>query len=128
MIICDHHMPDIDGVTYLQFAKQCQPGSIRILLSGLADHQALAQAINQAEIYRYIPKPWDNDELIVIINEALKLYRVREQDRQDLDLFHIQKHRSDAERMQIRMLETRHGELYEVRRDEHGLIILDGDE
>lgn len=128
VIICDHHMPEIDGVTYLQFAKQCQPGSIRILLSGLADHQALTQAINQAEIYRYIPKPWDNDELVAIINAALTLYRTREQERKDLDLFHLEKHRSDAERMQISMLKSRHGDLYEVRRDEHGFIILEGDD
>ncbi|BBP82919.1 hypothetical protein PHLH8_25610 [Pseudomonas sp. Pc102] len=128
VIVCDHHMPDIDGVTYLQFAKQCQPASIRILLSGMADHQALMQAINQAEIYRFIPKPWENEELLATVRGALTLYRTREHDRRELDLLQIHKHRGEAERMQIKVLKTRHGELYEVQRDEQGRIVLDGEE
>lgn len=128
IIVCDHHMPDIEGVTYLQFAKQCQPHSIRILLSGLADHNALMQAINQAEIYRFISKPWDDDELLKTLADGLKVYEARAQDRKELTMLQLHQHRVEAEHMQIQVLKIRHGALYEVKRDEDGALILDAEE
>jgi DNA-binding NtrC family response regulator len=70
VIIADYRMPLLDGVGYLAWAKQKSPGSTRLMLSAYSDNNALIEAINSAEVYRFIAKPWHNDELIEIVRQA----------------------------------------------------------
>jgi DNA-binding NtrC family response regulator len=70
VIIADYRMPLLDGVGYLAWAKQKSPGSTRLMLSAFSDNNALIAAINSAEVYRFIAKPWNNDELIEIVRQA----------------------------------------------------------
>jgi serine/threonine-protein kinase len=70
-IISDQRMPGMAGVELLRRAKEIAPGSMRILLTGYADLAAIVGSINDGEIYRFVAKPWDNNELRSIVREAV---------------------------------------------------------
>lgn len=79
VIVSDYQMPTADGVTYLQFAKQKQPNAIRLVLSAYGDRESMIKAINQAEVYRYLSKPWDDYELVAAIKSAVDLYQLHQE-------------------------------------------------
>ena len=72
LFVSDFRMPEMDGVEFLTKIKEIQPDSARIILSGYTDFDGLIGAINQAEIFRFITKPWNDYELILTIDQALK--------------------------------------------------------
>lgn len=74
LVISDYRMPEMDGVEFLQTVCQRWPETVRIVLSGYADTASVVSAINEGQIYKFIPKPWNDDELKVTINNALDLY------------------------------------------------------
>lgn len=78
VIISDQRMPGMSGVEFLQQAKKVAPSPIRILLTGYADINAVIDAINKGEVYRYVQKPWDEDDLRFIINSAYELFDLRQ--------------------------------------------------
>lgn len=82
VIVSDYQMPTADGVTYLQFAKQKQPTAIRLVLSAYGDRESMIKAINQAEVYRYLSKPWDDYELVAAIKSAVDLYQLQKENQQ----------------------------------------------
>jgi DNA-binding NtrC family response regulator len=57
LIISDYRMPSMDGVAFLQEAKQRRPDTVRIILSGYADISAVVDAINKGEVFKFIAKP-----------------------------------------------------------------------
>ncbi|MES2207679.1 MAG: HD domain-containing phosphohydrolase [Pseudomonadota bacterium] len=73
LVISDMRMPNMDGAQLLSTVKKRWPDICRILLTGYADMASTINVINQAEIYRYIAKPWDDSEILEIIKGALKL-------------------------------------------------------
>ncbi len=74
LIISDQRMPGMKGSEFLEKAKAILPDSIRILLTGYADITAVADAINKGGAYRYITKPWNDEELIQVIGEAARRF------------------------------------------------------
>jgi serine/threonine protein kinase/response regulator RpfG family c-di-GMP phosphodiesterase len=73
VIISDQRMPGMTGVELLRKARVLSPGTMRILLTGYADLAAIAGSINDGEIYRFVSKPWDNNELRGIVREAASI-------------------------------------------------------
>lgn len=71
LVISDARMPGMDGPTLLAEIRRKYPWCIRILLTGYADITSTIKAINDGQIYRYISKPWDDDELRLTIRQAL---------------------------------------------------------
>jgi len=63
-------MPEMSGVEFLRKAREQYPDAMRLLFTGYADIRAVIDAINQGNVYRYITKPWDPDELQTVIREA----------------------------------------------------------
>jgi len=74
IIISDYRMPKMNGVDFLRKVYKLWPHTIRIVLSGFADTVAIIEAINIGHIYKFIPKPWNDDELKVEISNALDRY------------------------------------------------------
>ena len=72
LIIADYQMPSMDGIEFLAQVKAIQPEVTRILLTGYADKESAIRAINQANLFQYIQKPWDNSELLLIIRGGLE--------------------------------------------------------
>lgn len=73
VVISDQRMPDKQGTEVLRDIKAASPNTLRILLTGYADLNAVIDSVNEGEIYRYITKPWQNDELKQIINKATEI-------------------------------------------------------
>jgi diguanylate cyclase (GGDEF)-like protein len=76
IIISDYRMPGKNGVEFLREAKVICPLAVRAILSGQMDLRHLAAALNEAEIHRFILKPWDNDYLHIQMLEALQTHRL----------------------------------------------------
>ena len=71
-IVTDYLMPKMNGIQLLARAKQLQPEAARVLLTGHADKQSAIQAINDIGLYQYLEKPWDNSQLLLVIQSAIE--------------------------------------------------------
>ncbi len=79
MVISDYLMPDMDGITFLGDVRRIKPGAIRIILTGYADKENAIKAINEVGLFQYIEKPWNNDDLLIIIRNGLEKQRLMKQ-------------------------------------------------
>ena len=75
VVVSDQRMPHKTGIELLREVKQVAPRTMRVLLTGYADLQATLDAINEGEVFRYINKPWSNDELKSVVAAAAKVAR-----------------------------------------------------
>ncbi len=74
VVISDHIMMDMNGDELLQRIHDIVPQTLTIMLTGQADMNAVTNAVNQANLYRYIAKPWENTDLILTVKEAIHTY------------------------------------------------------
>lgn len=72
IVISDMRMPEMDGAHFLERVRARWPDTIRILLTGYADVSSIIEAINRGEIYRYIAKPWDDNDMLLVVRDALE--------------------------------------------------------
>ncbi|MBA5636029.1 response regulator [Duganella sp. LX20W] len=72
LVISDMRMPEMDGARFLAQVRQRWPGVLRLLLTGYSDIQSIQDAINCGEIYRYITKPWDDNDIVLVVRHALE--------------------------------------------------------
>lgn len=79
VIVSDMRMPEMSGAEFLLQAANLWPDTPRILLTGYSDHESTVRAINDAKIYRYVSKPWDNDALRDLVDEAGRLAQLSQQ-------------------------------------------------
>jgi len=78
VILADQRMPGMSGVDFLAQSLAIQPQAIRMLITAYTDITASIDAINKGQIYNYISKPWEPDELQLIIRRAIERYRLQE--------------------------------------------------
>ncbi|MBI5639680.1 MAG: response regulator [Nitrospirae bacterium] len=74
LIVSDQRMPEMSGVEFLRNSRELSPDALRIVLTGYADVQAAVDAINKGGAYRYISKPWKDEELVQVIKDAVQRY------------------------------------------------------
>jgi response regulator RpfG family c-di-GMP phosphodiesterase len=74
-------MPVMTGIEFLESIIHIYPDTIRILLTGFADINAVMDAINRGQVYKYIVKPWQNDELKMYITNAMEIYKLRRENK-----------------------------------------------
>jgi len=72
LVLSDYLMPDMDGISFLSRFRELQPHAPRILLTGYADKENAIKAINEIGLFQYIEKPWDNDNLLIVLRNALE--------------------------------------------------------
>jgi len=82
IVISDQKMPEISGSEFLASIKNEFPDTIRILLTGYADMEALIEAINHGQIYYYLNKPWDEQQLRMLIQKSYEVYSLRIQNKE----------------------------------------------
>ena len=70
VVISDYRMPGLNGADVLQLVKGLQPDAIRIVVSATTEMVDILAAVNRAEVFRYLAKPWQQDELIATVREA----------------------------------------------------------
>lgn len=85
IVISDYRMPVMNGVDFLREVCAKWPDTVRIVLSGYADTAAIVAAINEGQIYKFVPKPWNDDELRVTVVNALEKYRLQKHNAQLLE-------------------------------------------
>lgn len=76
-ILSDHKMPEMDGVEFLKRSHDIAPDTMRLLVTAYTDAGILIDAINYAKIYRYIKKPYNPDELLLIVENALEYWQLK---------------------------------------------------
>jgi response regulator RpfG family c-di-GMP phosphodiesterase len=99
LVISDYLMPEMDGITFLAKVRETLPMVPRILLTGYADKENAIKAINNVGLYQYIEKPWDNEDLKLVIRNGLEKTtllqqleeKIREVERAQRELSDIQK-------------------------------------
>ena len=74
LVIADQVLPGMTGVEFLEKVIERNPSAIRMMLTGYADVASIVRAVNEGRIYRYIPKPWEPEELRVNVRRALESY------------------------------------------------------
>ncbi|MDX5377780.1 MAG: EAL domain-containing protein [Halomonas sp.] len=72
LVISDQRMPEMNGTEFLKRVKALYPQTLQILLSGYTDLQTITTAVNEGGIYKFLTKPWDDDELRVIVQQAVR--------------------------------------------------------
>ncbi len=82
LVISDYRMPKMNGVDFLKEVFKLRPETVRIVLSGYADTVAIVEAINDGKIYKFMPKPWNDDELKIAISNALDHFFIQQKNRQ----------------------------------------------
>ncbi|MCH7410312.1 response regulator [Belliella sp. DSM 111904] len=81
IIITDQRMPEETGVDFLASIIPLYPDPIRILLTGYTDIQAVIDAINKGQVYHYLTKPWEEDYLKTVINNAFEVLSLRRENK-----------------------------------------------
>ena len=79
LIISDFIMPQMNGIEFLKKAKELSTNTSTILLTGYADKENAIRAINEIGIFKYIEKPWDNNNLIINIKNAITQSRLKKE-------------------------------------------------
>ncbi|HLA74515.1 MAG TPA: response regulator [Gammaproteobacteria bacterium] len=127
LVISDYRMPGMDGVFFLTTLRRTQPDAIRIILSAYTDLGALLGAINGAEIFRFITKPWNDYDLKTVVTHALAHRTVLLENRRLADMVRAQQEEIYLQQQAIKDLETKYPGITRVNRGMDGSIILDDD-
>ena len=85
VIISDQRMPEMKGTEFLSRTVPEFPDTVRIILTGFTDVEDLVEAINSGQVYKYITKPWDPDELKAVVQRAAETYEVLKQRTEELN-------------------------------------------
>jgi DNA-binding NtrC family response regulator len=102
--VSDYLMPKMNGIQLLGKVKEAQPEASRVLLTGHADKQSAIEAINQVALFQYLEKPWDNAQLLLVVQsgaERSKLFRDLREKVGELDSAH-----SSLKTVQSRLLQA----------------------
>lgn len=85
LVISDYLMPEMDGISFLAKVRELRPEIPRIILTGYADKENAIKAINEVGLYQYIEKPWDNDDLLIILRNGLEKQRLMKKLQQKIE-------------------------------------------
>ena len=72
LVVADFMMPEMDGVSFLKEMRRVQPEATRLLLTGYADKENAIRAINDAGLYYYLEKPWDNEHFKLVVRNGVE--------------------------------------------------------
>ncbi len=117
VIITDERMPRMTGMSFLKEARRINPRTVNIILTAYSDITVAIEAINSGIVYRYLVKPWDTEELMIIIRQAFERYLLIENNRALTEEL-VRKNESLEDK--IRELETAREKL--LRSEKLGLI------
>jgi len=87
LVISDYVMPEMDGITFLANVREIKPEIPRIILTGYADKENAIKAINEVGLFQYIEKPWDNDDLKIIIRNGIEKKQLLKKLQEKMDEF-----------------------------------------
>lgn len=122
VILSDQRMPGMSGVEFLRQARTLRPETVRLVLSGYTELQSVTSAINEGAIYKFLTKPWDDEQLRGNIAEAFQHKNLADENRRlSLELQRANQELAAANRRQQEMLDEQRRQL---QRDEKALDVL----
>jgi DNA-binding NtrC family response regulator len=118
LVISDHTMPGMLGIELLRKIRLFKPDTIRIMLTGNANLDMAMAAINDGAIYRFLTKPWENNDLLLAVRLGLRQYETESENRRLLAL--VKKHQDVLEQ-----LERQTPGITGLKRTQEGRIVID---
>ena len=118
VILSDYQMPNMHGIAFLKRCRALQPDAVRLILSASTEFETVRRAINEAEIFRFIPKPWQFAELHDVIGQSLAR-------RRDADRVAVQTGHLTAQEIALRSLEAAEPGITHVNWGPDGSVLLD---
>jgi response regulator RpfG family c-di-GMP phosphodiesterase len=79
VILSDQRMPKMTGIEFFEKIQPIYPDPIRILITGYTDINAVIDAINRGQVYKYLSKPWNEDDVKIFVEKAHEVYRLRKE-------------------------------------------------
>ena len=128
LIISDYRMPEMSGVEFLTEAVEAEPDVARIILSGNADLDAVVDAINKVQIFRFVAKPWHDYELKSAVVQALAARNLTLENRRLADLVRVQYAKISRREAELRRLEAESPGITRFSLLPDGSIAVDDDE
>lgn len=119
IVISDYNMPYMDGLDFLKQVKTAHPHILSIMLTGQAEIQIAVRAINEAGVYKFIQKPWDDEDLKITLKRALESIDLASERDQ---LLRKVKSRDTI----LSELEKKFPGITKVEKDPDGYMVLDG--
>ncbi|WP_281614291.1 hybrid sensor histidine kinase/response regulator [Flammeovirga sp. SubArs3] len=123
VVISDQRMPKMTGVELFEKVRELYPDIMRIVLTGYSDVQDIINAISKGEVYRYITKPWNRDELMVTIDNAIEAYNLKVENRTLFtSLQEANEHLEEKVKSRTKALQRQNEELIELDGEKNHLI------
>lgn len=79
VILSDQRMPKMTGIEFFESIQSVYPNPIRILITGYTDINAVIDAINRGQVYKYLTKPWIEEDVKIYVEKAFEVYRLRKE-------------------------------------------------
>lgn len=128
LVLSDYRMPGMDGVQLLKAIRAIQPNAARLILSGYADLNALIGAINEAQIYRFLSKPWNDYELVSSLAQALGYRDLMLENQRLADRVRVTEGNLSRQDAELRRLEEEEPGITRVNWGPDGSVILENPE
>lgn len=124
LVISDYRMATMNGAEFLNKLNQIQPDIYKVMLSGQAGEEGIISAINQASIHHFLNKPWDNQQLLSLLDKGIAQFEKRQQEQ-------IKLNKKTLSRQQVsawyeEALEKNSPGITKVRKNSMGWIDLEG--
>jgi DNA-binding NtrC family response regulator len=128
LFLSDYRMPGMNGVEFLMHSKRFHPDAMRLILSGATDFTGLVNAVNKAEIYRFISKPVQSYDLISTIDQALQFYQMAKENKLLAEQVRKQQEELKKREIALKRFAEEHPVLAHVDWHADGSIILNEDD
>ncbi len=125
LVVADYRMPGMNGVSMFKRLKELQPDTVRIILTAYADLDGMQAAVNEAEVFRFVNKPWSDFELRNAVETGLAHSRALLENRKLADQVRQQQAQLDQQAQLLQALERQEPGITRVERDTDGSILLD---
>jgi DNA-binding NtrC family response regulator len=124
VIISDFRMPRMDGLSFLRQVRQAQPKAIRLVLSASAEVETVTRAINDAEVFRYLVKPWVERELLDHVRAALEKAELLKQDHALANQMRLLSGQISPQEAEVKRLEAEEPGITQVEWGPNGEVLM----